>query len=332
MSSSVSFSAWVNDTTSNSASFTVFNNSTAEPVTIDTIRFYVDASSSSYITYSVNLKAGLYATFNVPGLEAGEKYTSRILCVSTSEGTEAYQDITYNTSAGDIYINTVYVSSKSTKISWDSPPSRTNKITIDVRIDSDVQKIITLDKSATSAIVTDLTTATKYTLQVNMLDSDDVQIRIGVNVITPAKVDKPGAINPVYWIGNKITASWSNSIYAKQYYVEAQILGYAAPIAKTEYVDALNWVYRLSSATPDGSGTVTVNVYAVDYDGVLSDSCVSTFAYRENQVTPFVVVKKENGKLHKYRVWCRKNQLWNIKNIYIKIDGVLRYVKNKYLY
>lgn len=332
MSSSVSFNAWVNDTTSNSASFTVHNTATEEPVTIDTIRFYVDASSSSYKTYSVSLIAGTYVTFNVPGLEAGEKYTSRIVCVSTSEGTEAYQDITYNTSAGDIHINTVYVSSKSTKMSWDTPPSRTNKITIDVRIGDEVQKTITLDKSATSAIVSDLTTGTKYTLQVNMLDSDNTQIRIGVYVVTPAKVDKPGGINPVYWVGNKITASWSNSLYAQKYFVEANIVGYDGPIRYTGYVDTLNWVHLLSSAPPYGSGRVTVSVYAVDYDGVLSDSCVSASASREKQVTPFVIVKKENGKLHKYRVWCRKSQLWNAKNIYVRLNGVLRKVKNKYLY
>lgn len=336
MSSAVDFDVWSDSTKSTltSVEISIYNTTTAEPVTIDTVQFYPDKNASSYTTYSnLSIKAGTTYTLTISGLTYGTAYHSKVVCISTSEGTQMEKGVNCQTDSYGIPLETVYLSSSSAKVKWTpKADSRIVKYRLDVRIDDDyIKQIEITDLSQTSYVVSGLTTSQWYSFQVNVLDSDGWQLEVGSAEICPKKVSAP-TINSLTWIGNKITCTWSEVEYAYQYKIVLRIAGYDGPILYTETTSDLSMVHEFANSTPTGSGSAIAFIYSIDYDGVESEDHATGGAGRVKVCTPFVVYRKENGKIHKYKVWTKKTQLWNAKNIYVRLNGVLRKVKNKYLY
>lgn len=336
MSSTVDFDVWydVTKSTLTSVEISIYNTTIAEPVTIDTVQFYPDRNSSTHTTYSnLSIKAGATYTLTISGLTYGTVYHAKVVCISTSEGTQMEKELNCQTDPYEISLETVYVSSSSVRVQW-TPKSDSRMVTYSLWVSSNgerIKEIEIADLSQTSYVVSGLTTSTGYVLQINVLDSDGWQIELGNTDVVTNKLSAP-TITSLTWIGNKITCTWSEVQYAYQYKVVLRIAGYDGPILYTETTSNLSMIHEFANSTPTGAGSVIAYIYAIDYDGVESEDHATGGAGRVKVCTPFVVYRKENGAIHKYKVWTRKTQLWNAKNIYVRLNGVLRKVKNKYLY
>lgn len=327
MSSATSFTLTVQTVTEDTVYYAIYNDTTEEPVTITTLYHYKDASSSEYTTHDVFIKAGETYSLRIGGLEAGTLYNTKIIAYSSYEDTQMERTASFHTDAGIINAYIDYISSTSFKFHWDTPKSTATKVVVQAKLGSSViyqNEITTM--SITTCVPTGLITGLTYSINLDVYDSSGYCIQMNIFDVTPKKIDPP-TINSASWVGNTLKVSWGSVEYAARYRLTVMT---GTTMVRQETETGTQLTLNVSSIAQIGLCYVIVNAF--DNDNVLSDNSNMVSVERVKAVTPFVIVKKEDGALHKYRVWCRNSALYNAKNIYVRLNGVLRKVKNKYLY
>lgn len=281
---------------------------------------YIDSTGMGETIYTKLKCSDMILTVD-SGIIPNERYLIRIdaLDGNTVIGSgSVYFQASYLPDAPQSLVTTS-VGSKSISIKWDPPTDGADSYRVYCNSNIIMQQFTTKN---TSMEIKNLKPSTYYAIRVCGLNNYSEEGASSIIQVVTKDAPSQTVIPTFKDVGiKKFTVTWDAVAGAASYNVYVSKKGEKV---QKDNVTSLSKTY--TNLTPDTYYTVIVA--AVDSDGAegpFIDYGVKTLK------APFLIARKENGAISLYRVWKKKkNELFDVKGIYVQKGNERRKVINQY--